>query len=99
MWNMKCMNTWAINGDTGIVKKSFKNMFGSHKRKTFNRFTTKDSYTWNVTHNTESAAVWNLKPEQWNHHWFRRSKKKKGSVTKANRNSKIFSICCSTVEF
>ena len=22
-----------------------------------NRFTTKDSYTWNITHNTESTAV------------------------------------------
>ena len=30
-----------------------------------NRFTTKDSYTWNITHNTESTAVWSLKPERW----------------------------------
>jgi hypothetical protein len=34
-------------------------------RKTFVRFTTKDSYTWNITHTTESTAVWNLKPERW----------------------------------
>ena len=34
-------------------------------RKTFGRFTTKDSYTWNITHNTESTAVWSLKPERW----------------------------------
>ena len=34
-------------------------------RKTFDRFTTKDSYTWNITHNTESTAVWSLKPERW----------------------------------
>jgi len=26
-------------------------------RKTFDRFTTKDSYTWNIKHNTESTAV------------------------------------------
>jgi hypothetical protein len=26
-------------------------------RKTLDRFTTKDSYTWNITHNTESTAV------------------------------------------
>ena len=26
---------------------------------------TKDSYTWNITHNKESTAVWSLKPEQW----------------------------------
>jgi len=29
----------------------------SSTRKTFDRFTTKDSYTWNITHNTESTAV------------------------------------------
>ena len=31
--------------------------FGSCTRKTFDRFTTKDSYTRNITHNTESTAV------------------------------------------
>jgi hypothetical protein len=33
--------------------------FGSYEytRKTFDRFTTKDSYTWNITHNMESTAV------------------------------------------
>ena len=30
---------------------------GSCSRKTFYRFTTKDSYTWNITHNTEYTAV------------------------------------------
>jgi hypothetical protein len=30
---------------------------GSYSRKTFDRFTTEDSYTWNITHNTESTAV------------------------------------------
>ena len=24
-----------------------------------------NSYTWNITHNTESTAVWSLKPERW----------------------------------
>jgi len=51
------MNTRVITGDTGVVKKIFKNIFGSHTWKTFNRFTTKERYTWNITHNTESAAV------------------------------------------
>jgi hypothetical protein len=37
--------------------KMFKEKFGSGTRKTFDRFTTKDSYTWNITHNTESTAV------------------------------------------
>ena len=45
--------------------KRFKEIFGSCNRKTFDRFTTKDSYTWNITHNTESTGVWNLKPERW----------------------------------
>jgi hypothetical protein len=43
----------------------FKETFRSHNRKTFNRFATEDSYTWNITHNTESIAVWNLIPEWW----------------------------------
>ena len=37
--------------------KSFKEKFGSHAKKSVNRFTTKDSYTWNITHNTESNAM------------------------------------------
>ena len=34
-----------------------KEKFGSCTGKAFDRFTTKDSYTWNITHNTESTAV------------------------------------------
>jgi hypothetical protein len=30
---------------------------GSYTRKTFDRFTTENCYTWNVTHNMESTAV------------------------------------------
>ena len=37
--------------------EKLKEKFGSCTRKTFGRFTTKDSYTWNITHNTESTAV------------------------------------------
>ena len=37
--------------------KKLKEKFGSCTGKTFDRFTTKDSYTWNITHNTESTAV------------------------------------------
>jgi len=36
-----------------IIRKKF----GKWSRKTFDGFTTKDSYTWNITHNTESTAV------------------------------------------
>jgi len=31
--------------------------YGSCTRKRFDRFTTQDSYAWNITHNTESTAV------------------------------------------
>jgi hypothetical protein len=37
--------------------EKFKGKSGSRTRETFDRFTTKDSYTWNITHNTESTAV------------------------------------------
>ena len=37
--------------------EKLKEKFGNCTRKTFDRFATKDSYTWNITHNTESTAV------------------------------------------
>jgi hypothetical protein len=37
--------------------EKLKEIFGSYSRNRFDRFTTKDSYTWNITHNTESTAV------------------------------------------
>jgi hypothetical protein len=37
--------------------RRFKETFGSHTGKTFNRFATRGSCTWNITHNTESTAV------------------------------------------
>jgi len=37
--------------------KKLKEKFGSHTRKTFDRFATKDSCTWNITHNTESNVM------------------------------------------
>ena len=43
--------------NNGIVTRSLRKKFGSCTRKTFDRFTTKDSYTWNITHTTESTAV------------------------------------------
>jgi len=51
-------NHWNSN-------EKLKEKFGRYTRKTFDRFTTNDSYNWNVTHNTESIAVWSLKPERW----------------------------------
>ena len=37
--------------------EKLKEKFGSCTRKTFDRFTTKDSYTRSIKHNTESTAV------------------------------------------
>jgi len=37
--------------------EKLKEKFGSCTWKTLNKFTTKDSYTWNITHNKESTAV------------------------------------------
>jgi hypothetical protein len=37
--------------------KKLREKFGSCARKTFDSFTIKDSYTWNITYNTEITAV------------------------------------------
>jgi hypothetical protein len=37
--------------------EELKEKYESYTRKTFNSFTTAESYTWNITHNTESTAV------------------------------------------
>ena len=46
-------NNWSHWNSNGKLKEKF----GSRTRNTFNRSTTKDSYTWNITHNTESTAM------------------------------------------
>ena len=67
MWNVEpemynhTSNNWS-HWDSNV---KLKEKFGSWTRKTLNRFTTKDSYTWNITHNTENTAEWSLKPERW----------------------------------
>ena len=37
--------------------KKFKEKFVHYTRKTLDRFTTKDSYNWNITYNMESTAM------------------------------------------
>ena len=37
--------------------EKLKKKFGKCTRKTVDRLTTKDSYTWNITHNMEGTAV------------------------------------------
>jgi hypothetical protein len=57
MWNLKCTIIPIVIGATGIINEKLKEKFRSCTRKTLNRFTTKDSCTWNITHNMESTAV------------------------------------------
>ena len=64
LWNLKCMIIPVIISHWNSNKR-LKEKFGSHSRKMFSVFTTMDSYTWNVTHNTENFIGWNLKPERW----------------------------------
>ena len=46
-------NNWSYWNSNEKVKEKF----GNCTWKTFDRFTTKASYTWNIKHNTESIAV------------------------------------------
>ena len=57
MWNLKCTIIPVIIGAAGTVTRSLRKNLEAIPGKTFDRFTTKDSYNWNITHNTESTAV------------------------------------------
>ena len=58
MWNLKCTIKPVIrNWSHWNSNEKLKEKFGRNTRKTFDRFTTKDSYTSNITHNTESTVV------------------------------------------
>jgi hypothetical protein len=46
-------NNWSHWNSNEKLKEKFR----SYTRKTFDRFTTKDSYTWNIIHNTKSTTV------------------------------------------
>jgi len=46
-------NNWINRNSNEKLKEKFENC----TRKTLDRFTTKDSYTWNIIHNTESTAM------------------------------------------
>jgi len=57
MWNLKCKITPVTTGATRIVTKGSRKNLEAIPGNTFNRFTSKDSCTGNITHNTESTAV------------------------------------------
>jgi hypothetical protein len=63
-------------------KDSFTEKFGRRTRKTFNRFTTKDSCTWNITllRRTPQSKTWSLSSAD--HLWMKRSTRKKRPVTR-----------------
>ena len=46
-------NNWSHCNSNEKLKEKF----GNYTRKIFDRCTTKDSYIWNITHNTESTAM------------------------------------------
>ena len=46
-------NNWSHRNSNEKLKEKF----GNCTRKTLDIFTTKDSYTWNITHSTESTAA------------------------------------------
>ena len=56
-------NNWSHWNSNEKLKK--KKIFWICTKNAFDEFTTKGSYTWNITHNTESNAVWRLQPERW----------------------------------
>ena len=57
IWDAKCTIISVISGATERATNVLKKNFGNHTRKTFNRFATNDSYTWNFAHYKESTAV------------------------------------------
>ena len=57
MLKLKCTMIPVIIGGNGIVTRSLRKNLETVPGKRSIRFSTKDSYTWNITHNTESTAV------------------------------------------
>ena len=57
MWNLKCTIIPVIIEATGIVTRSLRKNLEAVPGKHSIDVTTKDSYTWNITHNMESTAV------------------------------------------
>ena len=57
MWNLKCTVVPVIIGATGIVTRSLKKNLETIPGKHSIDSLQKNSYTWNITHNTESTAM------------------------------------------
>jgi hypothetical protein len=87
-------NNWSHRN----TNKRFKAKFGSHMRKTFDRFTTTDGCTWNITHNTENTAVCNLKPERWGLPLVQLNTREKRPVTGDKNNDNVIIIIIITID-
>jgi hypothetical protein len=84
MWNMKCFVIPVITGATGTVTVGLKKISGNNTRKAFNRFSTKNSCTRNITHYKESATIRNLKPVWWGSPLVQEEKYQEKPVKKKN---------------
>jgi len=74
--------------------EKLKEKFGRYTRKTFDIFTTKDSYTWNITHNTKvlQCETWSLSLSGGDHRWFKRNTRKKRPVTRDDDTNNNISV-------
>ena len=57
MWNLKCTIVPVITGANGIVMGSLRKNLETVPGKHLIGSLKKNTYTWNITHNTESTAV------------------------------------------
>jgi hypothetical protein len=86
-------NNWGHRNSN----KSFKEKFGSLTMKTFDRFTAKGSYTWNITRNTVSNASENWSLIGGDRRFCRGYVQgRKGWRQKTNNNNNSLCIYCSS---
>jgi hypothetical protein len=69
--------------------ESFKEKFRTRTGKTFSRFATEGSCTWNMTRSAESIAVWNLIPEQWGSAFVRQEYREEMACDLGQHNNNI----------
>ena len=83
MWNLKCTIIPVITGATGMVTKDLRNNLEAITVK-HSADSLHNSYTRNITHNTESTAVWNWKSERWGSPLVQEKYREKRNVTRDN---------------
>ena len=79
-------NSWSNRN----IKKGLKKRFEAMPEKAFNRFTTKDSCTWNITLMRKVLQCETWSPSSVDHRWFRRrSTGEKRLITRHNENNSV----------